>query len=436
MLIFSNPGLIDLAAVTTLGVSVKQPGSFGRFGTGMKFAVATVLRGGGSVTLWRGTERFDFITEPVTIRGVEFQKVKLLPRSVQTTTDDGGLYTVPQQPLDLCITTQLGRDWQPWMVLRELGCNALDEHGEFDDGGEFSNNPAREDSTTIVVEWPDLDEAYRDRGNLFLTGDSLLSTANLRILPGTSDHLFYRGIRVYKLERPSVLTYDILAQQYLTEDRTLGSSYIADRIVQDTLLTTDNQMLASHALTAANESYEAHLDYQACSYGLRPSREWLDAAVGAREAGKLNNSSARKLLMRYMRESAEETSIIGSYRRALTDRFQYAIDILSDLGMKFDPNQKFIEVLELPSESMMTMLENGRVYYVPALNQLKAREIVAELFLRWAEINVQGFEQEDMATLLAPFVLGRSEILRMDEQLIAEDESMQSGEEVKEAVQP
>jgi len=45
MLIFSNPGLIDIDAVTTLGVSVKQPGSFGRFGTGLKFAVAEVRSG-------------------------------------------------------------------------------------------------------------------------------------------------------------------------------------------------------------------------------------------------------------------------------------------------------------------------------------------------------------------------------------------------------
>ena len=46
MIVFHNPGLIDLDAIRLMGASVKLPDSFGRFGTGFKYGLATVLRGG------------------------------------------------------------------------------------------------------------------------------------------------------------------------------------------------------------------------------------------------------------------------------------------------------------------------------------------------------------------------------------------------------
>ena len=77
MLIFRNPGLIDLEAVRTLGVSVKLPGSFGRFGTGLKFAIARILRGGGSITIYRGLEAHTLGTVDREVRGETFQIVTL-----------------------------------------------------------------------------------------------------------------------------------------------------------------------------------------------------------------------------------------------------------------------------------------------------------------------------------------------------------------------
>lgn len=51
-IIFENPGELDLNALRIMGVSVKQSDSpIGMFGTGLKYAVATAMRLGGSVEI-------------------------------------------------------------------------------------------------------------------------------------------------------------------------------------------------------------------------------------------------------------------------------------------------------------------------------------------------------------------------------------------------
>ena len=58
MIIFENKGLIDVHAISIMGVSVKEEGSIGYFGTGLKYAIATLLREGQKITIWRGKEPF------------------------------------------------------------------------------------------------------------------------------------------------------------------------------------------------------------------------------------------------------------------------------------------------------------------------------------------------------------------------------------------
>ena len=79
MIVFQNPGLIDLAAVITMGVSVKEGDTpIGFFGTGLKFAIATILRNGGGIELYRGGDKHVFGIEPGTVRGEAFDFVTRL----------------------------------------------------------------------------------------------------------------------------------------------------------------------------------------------------------------------------------------------------------------------------------------------------------------------------------------------------------------------
>lgn len=163
-LVFQNPGLIDLDAVTTLGVSVKDGDTpIGYFGTGLKFAIATVLRNGGTLTLWRGKVAHHFATDAGTVRGEPFEFVTM----------DGKR---------LGFTTQLGRNWEPWMAFRELASNCRDEGGRYFDSGEGWE--VREDHTTIVVHGQALLNVWPDRSTILIESEPLFANEFVEVHPG------------------------------------------------------------------------------------------------------------------------------------------------------------------------------------------------------------------------------------------------------------
>ena len=87
MIVFQNPGLIDIDAITTMGVSVKDGDSpIGYFGTGLKFAIATLLRNECSVTIYRGDEALCFTAEAIEVRGEAFERVCMNGQSLGFTT--------------------------------------------------------------------------------------------------------------------------------------------------------------------------------------------------------------------------------------------------------------------------------------------------------------------------------------------------------------
>lgn len=115
MIVFETNGEIDVAAITTFGVSVKVGDNpIGMFGTGLKYGVAVLLRTGHRVTGFIGEEPIEFSTRRQLIRGRAFEVVELRR-------GDG-------QPESAGFTTDLGKTWQVWMAYRELYCNARDAH--------------------------------------------------------------------------------------------------------------------------------------------------------------------------------------------------------------------------------------------------------------------------------------------------------------------
>jgi hypothetical protein len=110
-LAFINDGVLEIELVKLLGVSVKETDDpIGFFGTGLKYALATALRLGGTVTIITGGLRYEVSGKDITLRDKQFTQVML-----------------NDEPLGF--TTELGKQWEAWMVVRELYSNALDESG-------------------------------------------------------------------------------------------------------------------------------------------------------------------------------------------------------------------------------------------------------------------------------------------------------------------
>jgi hypothetical protein len=69
---FSNPGEIDMTAISVMGLSAKESDSaIGRFGTGLKYAVAITLRLGGQITIWSGLNHYTFEAKHIKFRGTD-----------------------------------------------------------------------------------------------------------------------------------------------------------------------------------------------------------------------------------------------------------------------------------------------------------------------------------------------------------------------------
>lgn len=218
----ANNGLIPIEAVTTMGISAKEgENPIGFFGTGLKYAVAALLRLGHKITIYRGLDRYDFAVAPGEVRGKEFGFIVM---------------TGPDGEHRLGFTTHLGAKWEVWQVFRELYSNCLDEGGELC----FSAVEPSEGRTTIQVRGEAFAEAAHDRSRYFLSTKPLSTGLLADIHPGPATGIYYRGVLVSALEHPSAHTYNITTSIELTEDRTLKHRWMADGYIAHTIQRCDN----------------------------------------------------------------------------------------------------------------------------------------------------------------------------------------------------
>ena len=204
MITFATPTAMPIEAATTMGVSVKEDGAIGKFGTGMKYAIAGVLRLGGNLSVSVEGVLYKFTAVSADIRGREFRIVHC----------NG-------QPCGF--TTDLGKHWEPWQLFRELASNALDEGGSWSSG-------ELDGVTVIKVVCRELEDAGRTE-NVFLPKAEPLvrSSMGATIYPGLSQHYYYKGIRAGSFDRMAPVTIDV-SDGELSEDRLLDESKVRSEL--------------------------------------------------------------------------------------------------------------------------------------------------------------------------------------------------------------
>ena len=270
MIIFQNQGLIPVEAFTTFGVNAKPntDNPIGYFGTGLKYALAVTIRLGGSFRLFRGNEEYEFYAKDIDFRGKDFTTIRMKKRR--------GVLSKWQYS-QLPFTTELGKNWKPWMAIRELESNTRDEGGhscifhEHDD--------PQPDTTMILIECPELEEAYENIGDIFLITDDnmeeehLIHTDSVVVYDRPSKFIFYRGLRVTDLEKESRYTYNILSGFQLTEDRTDAYQWQTKQQILKALVESDNEDLHNEVLELSDTYFESSLDFD--QLWTTPSGAWL-----------------------------------------------------------------------------------------------------------------------------------------------------------------
>ena len=334
---FRNPGVIDPASITTFGVSSKEKaGAIGFFGTGLKYAIAILLREGCRVTIHTGGERLEFGTERARVR-----------------VDDFTFVTMNGQRLGF--TTELGKTWEMWAAFRELYCNCVDESGTVYEVDADDNTNLTDAETLITVEGEAFRDVWARRSEIILDKKPAIRHEGVHICPGASEYLFYRGVRVAKLDQPSMFTYDIQRKIDLTEDRTVKYPFEVDGAIRRAWMECDQEHLVEHVITAPDGTMEHGIQFG----GVVPS-DAFKTVVGRLRSNfsRAMNRTAWEACRIWMMESlvaAESIKLSDLDQR----RLDKAVEFAERIG--FPVRQYPIRVTEFLGEGVLGQAHEGAI---------------------------------------------------------------------------
>lgn len=318
IVLMRNPGLLDVRGITTFGLNAKPntKSPIGYFGTGLKYAIATLVRNNIPIRLFIGNTEYEFSTKEADFRGSAYTQVRMRVRSLTK----GWYYKV------LPFTTELGRNWEVWQAFRELESNRRDEGGETQPYEGYINGMRGEEAQTKFYIGPS--QAFADCllgvADIFLPNAERIATSDdLQIFQSPAKHIYYRGIRIFDLTKPSLLTYNFLGALTLTEDRTVKYEWdIQDRIVRYLISSRDKKII-NHLLNATDDNWESQLPFdQAYS---NPSEEFMTALAARKRritpaffSGGSGNYISPRLLSLYDNHQpkvASTTTLVARFKQ-------------------------------------------------------------------------------------------------------------------------
>jgi hypothetical protein len=360
LVVFENPGEIDLAAVRTFGVSVKEgEHPIGFFGTGLKYALAILARTQHRIEIQSGVTSLAVSVRPTTIRGKEFQVVIL-----------------GDEPMGF--TTELGKTWEVWMAYRELHCNAADEAGHV----YLADAPplAEEGKTRVVVGGAPLLDAYRRHSEYILVGNRLWGGAYVDIHAGAGSAIFYRGVRVMATRKPTLYTYNVTTQLDLTEDRTAKNEWEpALWVALDVLIAQDREFI-HNVLMAREDRWEHGLDF---------NRQTAPGAAFGEVVGELMrdrmarvNFSALKAYEKHVRSRMEPTAVelSGVHRKMLERAIAFC------LRLDYAVEQYPIQVVDSMGEGILGLAKDGRIYLSRRCFEMVTKQVASTLIEEYVHL--------------------------------------------------
>lgn len=317
MIVFENHGLLDPRLITTLGVNIKSAASpIGFFGTGLKYAIAATLRLGGTIIIQSGTFKYEFTTERSEIKGQSVELIKMIR--------DENDFQI------LGFTKEFGKQWLPWQVYRELWSNCQDESGIVYQSRDILSPDSG--LTRIYLDGPMFREIHDNLAQYIIDPQRprVFVDSTLEILPGKSQAIYYRGIRVMELAQPTLYTYNILSSLDLTEDRTVKYSWVVNDLLRDSIFAMRDKRLLAELLVAPESSLEGKLSFE--NNYTAPSDEFVETVHELKQEKAFVNTSA-------LRRATEVNRSKFMAARRPTDseqeKIKAALRMLQPLGLRF-----------------------------------------------------------------------------------------------------
>lgn len=189
-----NDGELDIRLVALMGGTTKANDKYkiGQFGTGLKYTLAFLFRNNLLFKIFVGNQEVKVHTEKEEIRGEVFEIICINGHRTS-------------------ITTKMGEDWEAWMIIRELWCNALDEGGAVK---EETTNPFGEEGKTAFFIQVDrqIQDVIKHWSKYFIHGQEPIWQDETYKLYPAGDHLtiYKQGVLIHEAHNyKSVFSYDI-----------------------------------------------------------------------------------------------------------------------------------------------------------------------------------------------------------------------------------
>lgn len=363
MIVFENDGEIDIRSISTFGVSVKEGSNpIGFFGTGLKYAIAVMLRTGHKITILSGENVITFGLQVQSVRGQDFEFVVMA---------ENGEPAIP-----IGFTTELGKTWEVWMAYRELACNCKDELGE----GSYENYApdAEEGKTKIIVVGEQFESVFAGRNQYILEdmpwvmADSLMEVRNY-----PNNHFFYRGVRVMQMPCKSIYTYNTNQALDLTEDRTVKYQWEPMQRISLAVLHSTDKSLIRTIVGAKDDTLEGKLDFH--GYSTKPSDEFL-AIVGDMMCDKLTNvnSTAMCVWKEATSKEIEPREIEMTKVQAMS--MERALDFCAKIGFEIRDAYP-IKVVESLGSGTLGLAHNETIYIAERTFQLGGTKQLASTLI-------------------------------------------------------
>lgn len=331
---FATNTVIPIDAFTTFGVNAKPNSGnpIGYFGTGLKYAVAVILRQGGTIrVLVDGTE-YEFYTTDADFRGKHFKKIRMKKRG-----DILGRWRYEALPF----TTELGKNWDLWHAYRELESNTRDERGS-----SYECNPASlsesKGKTIIEVNCAGFEDVVNQENDVFLddAGKKVFENRYFTMYDKPSKYLYYRGVRVYDMRYPARFTYDFKQGHVdLSEDRSARNSFMLFWYISGALMreVTDKAILQK-ALNKSKDDTKLHfeghdLSFSSTEYGI--SNEFREVAKQLSMKGFATQAVHGVYLSMIAKTPEKETiraDLTEDEWHVVLQALKYAVDNGVDLG--------------------------------------------------------------------------------------------------------
>jgi hypothetical protein len=378
MLSFYNSGLINEVSITTFGINAKANDSaIGYFGTGLKYAIAVLLRNGHNIIIKSGANTFNFHLQNEDVRGKNFSIVCMNGKQ-------------------LGFTTELGKNWELWMAYRELYCNAKDE------GGGVYGNEIDDKLFDTVIKVTGLDEIHENNGQFILQSTPIATCEKVTIHQLSDNGIFYKGILVgaYKGMRYS---YNLNFPVELTEDRTIKNEWSARYDLTKQLQTLTDSGLIKELVTA-EDGYEHDL-------------LWTDATMSVefkQVVDSLINHQSRQLHHRLkdVFKDKIKSSLLNATKTAPSSHQVALIDIARDflLKMNYDVSKYPIMIGNLGS-GVLGMAKDDTIYLSERVFLQGAKQVTATLLEEYLHLEYDlRDETYEMQNFLFDLLIQQAEI--------------------------